>query len=137
MEKIASQSRNVGIKRVICYVVLILLAIISLFPIYTMLINCTRLHSQIQQGFSFLPGTAFGKNFTNLAITKETNIGFWQSLIQKYDIADKGNYAENYPVLRGMLNSLFIAVLTALFTTYFSAMTSYGIYMYNFKGKKF
>ena len=124
MEKIASQSRNVGIKRVICYIVLILLAIISLFPLYTMLINCTRLHSQIQQGFSFLPGTAFGKNFTNLAINKETTSGFWQSLIQKYEIADKGNYAENYPVLRGMLNSLFIAALTALFTTYFSAMTS-------------
>jgi len=137
MEKIASQSRNVGVKRVICYVVLVLLAIISLFPIYTMLINCTRLHSQIQQGFSFLPGSALGKNFTNLAINKETNVGFWQSLIQKYDIADKGNYAENYPVLRGMLNSLFIAILTALFTTYFSAMTSYGIYMYNFKFKKF
>lgn len=137
MEKIASQSRNVGIKRVICYIVLILLAIISLFPLYTMLINCTRLHSQIQQGFSFLSGTAFGKNFTNLAINKETTSGFWQSLIQKYEIADKGNYAENYPVLRGMLNSLFIAALTALFTTYFSAMTSYGIYMYNFKFKKF
>ena len=43
MEKIASQSRNVGIKRVICYIVLIFLAIISLFPIYTMLINCTRI----------------------------------------------------------------------------------------------
>lgn len=137
MESVASQSKNLGIKRVICYIVLVFLAIISLFPIYIMIINCTRSHSQIQVGFSFLPGSSFLKNFVNLAINKETTSGFWQNLITKYDIAGKGNYAQNYPVLRGMLNSLIIAFLTAGFTTYFSAMTSYGIYMYNFKLKKF
>lgn len=137
MEKTASQSKNLGIRRIICYIVLVILAIVSLFPIYTMLINCTRLHSEIQRSFSVLPGSAFLKNFTNLAINKETTSTFWQGLIQNYGIADKGNYAENYPVLHGMWNSLFIASLTACFTTYFSAMTSYGIYMYNFKLKKF
>lgn len=137
MESVASQSKNVGIRRVICYIVLVFLAIISLFPIYIMLINCTRSHGQILTTFSFLPSNSFFKNFVNLAINKESQSGFWQSLFVKYGIADKGNYAQNYPVLKGMLNSLIIAFLTAGFTTYFSAMTSYGIYMYNFKLKKF
>ena len=137
MEKVASQSKYVGIRRVLCYIVLVFLAIISLFPIYTMIVNCTRSHGQIQAGFSALPGTSFIKNFVNLAINKETQNGFWLSLIEKYNLSGKGNFALNYPVLRGMLNSLIIAFLTAGFTTYFSAMTSYGIYMYNFKLKKF
>jgi multiple sugar transport system permease protein len=35
-----------------------------------------------------------------------------------------------------MLNSLFIALSTAVLTTYFSALTAYGIHVYDFKGKK-
>lgn len=137
MESVASQSKYVNTRRILCYIVLVFFAIISLFPIYAMIINCTRSHGQITGGFSFIPGSSFLKNFVNLAINKETTSPFWQGLIQKYDIASKGNYAQNYPVLHGMLNSLVIAFLTAAFTTYFSAMTAYGIYMYNFKLKKF
>ena len=140
MEKIQSQSRTLGVKRVLCYVVLVLLAIISLFPFYIMIINCTRSHMQIQLGFSALPGTSLIRNFLNLAINKKTDSEFWQNVLVKYGVqlsSTTGNYAENYPILRGMVNSLFIAIMTAAFTTYFSAMTSYGIYMYNFKLKKF
>ena len=140
MEKIQSQSRNLGVKRVLCYIVLVLLAIISLFPFYIMIINCTRSHMQIQLGFSALPGASFIRNFVNLAIDKNTDSAYWQNVLQKYGVAlssKTGNYAENYPILKGMLNSVIIATLTACFTTYFSAMTSYGIYMYNFKGKGF
>ncbi len=140
MEKIQSQSKNLGVKRFFCYLVLIILAIISLFPFYIMIINCTRAHMDIQLGFSALPGRSLIKNFVNLAINKKTESAFWQNVLQKYGVAlssKTGNYAENYPILRGMLNSIIIAGLTAVFTTYFSAMTAYGIYMYNFKGKKF
>ncbi len=140
MEKIQSQSKNLGVKRFFCYLVLILLAIISLFPFYIMIINCTRSHEQIQLGFSAIPGTKFIKNFVNLAINKKTESNFWQDVLAKYGVqlsSKNGNYAENYPILKGMINSIIIATLTACFTTYFSAMTSYGIYMYNFKGKKF
>ena len=137
METVGSQKKYIGTRRILCYIVLVFFAIISLFPIYAMLINCTRSHGQITSGFSAIPGTSFLKNFVNLAINKETNSKFWMGLIQKYDIASKGNYAQNYPVLKGMLNSLIIAFLTAGLTIYFSAMTAYGIYMYNFKLKKF
>ena len=140
MEKLQSQSRNLNIRRFFCYVILVLLAIISLFPFYIMIVNCTRSHMQIQRGFSILPSKYFFKNFLNLSINKEIDSNFWQGLLAKYGVAlssKTGNYAENYPILRGMLNSLLIAVSQAAVTTYFSAMTSYGIYMYNFKLKKF
>ena len=140
MDKVQSQSHNLGVKRVLCYIVLVLLTIISLFPFYIMIVNCTRSHMQIQSGFSALPGASFIKNFVNLAINKKTESTFWQGVLEKYGVAlssKTGNYAENYPILRGMLNSLFIAISVAAITTYFSAMTSYGIYMYNFKGTKF
>lgn len=140
METIQSQSKTLGIKRFFCYLVLVLLAVISLFPFYIMLVNCTRSHMQIQMGFSVLPGSSLIRNFVNLSINKNTDSSFWQGVLAKYGVqlsSNNGNYAENYPILRGMVNSLFIAISVAALTTYFSAMTSYGIYMYNFKLKKF
>ncbi|MCR5218294.1 carbohydrate ABC transporter permease [Treponema sp.] len=101
------------IRRVLCYAVMIFLSIVSLFPFYILIINSTRTNSQIQLGFSFLPGTNFLNNFKNL-------------------MAD-----ENTPIIRAMFNSVYVSFMAAVLTTYFSAMTAYGIYMYNFKGKKF
>ena len=102
MEKIQSQSRTLGVKRVLCYVVLVLLAIISLFPFYIMIINCTRSHMQIQLGFSALPGTSLIRNFLNLSINKKTDSEFWQNVLVKYGVqlsSTTGNYAENYYIL--------------------------------------
>lgn len=118
MEKLQSQSQMLAARRYICYVVLGLLALLSVFPFYIMLINATRAHPQIQSGFSFFPSGSALRNFINLVGHGPKQQG------------------DNYPVLLGMRNSLVIATFTALFTTYFSAMTAYGIYMYNFKGKK-
>lgn len=140
MEQINSYNNNLGIRRTMCYIVLIILTIVSLFPFYVMLVNCTRMHMQIQAGFAFLPGKAFIRNFLNLSIDKTTEIQWLQDLLEKYGVqlsSKNGNYAENYPIIRGMVNSLFVSICVAAFTTYFSAMTSYGIYMYNFKMKRF
>lgn len=103
--------KNYTLKRLVCYGFLFLLAGLSLFPFYIMIINATRTHAQIQQGFSFFPGTFFFRNLMNL-------------------LAD-----ENTPILSGLFNSVFVSVMCAILTTYFSAMTAYGIYMYHFKGK--
>lgn len=118
MEKLQSQSQMLAARRYICYLVLGLLALLSVFPFYIMLINATRAHPQIQSGFSIFPSGNALRNFINLVGHGPKQQG------------------DNYPVLLGMRNSLVIATFTALFTTYFSAMTAYGIYMYNFKGKK-
>ena len=57
MEKLKSQAKMLSTRRFICYAVLVLLAILSLFPFYIMVVNATRSHPQIQSGFSAIPGT--------------------------------------------------------------------------------
>ncbi|MBE6354657.1 carbohydrate ABC transporter permease [Treponema sp.] len=101
------------IRRMLCYLVMIFLAVLSLFPFYILIINSTRTHSQIQMGFSFFPGLNFVTNLRNL-------------------LAD-----ENTPIVQAMFNSVFVSLMSAVLTTYFSSMTAYGIYMYHFKGKNF
>ncbi len=99
-------------RTVIAYIVMIFLAFLCLFFFYILLINSTRNNFQIQQGFSFLPGKSFVKNLKN--VLSDANI----------------------PVLTGIRNSLIVSTLSAAFATYFSAMTAYGIYAYEFKLKK-
>ena len=43
---------------------------------------------------------------------------------------------ENRPVLTGIRNSLIVSAFSAAFSVYFSALTAYGIYAYNFRFKK-
>lgn len=42
----------------------------------------------------------------------------------------------NVPVFKGIINSLIVSGGSAALSTYFSAMTAYGLYAYNFKLKK-
>lgn len=44
---------------------------------------------------------------------------------------------ERLPILTGLLNSLLVAGLSAVLSTYFSVMTAYAIHAYDFKLKKF
>ena len=108
-----SQSRSLNIRRTLCYIVLILLTFFSLFPFIILLINASRVHSQILKGFSIIPGTHFMQNWKNLYTD------------------------ENIPILRALFNSIYVSVLTAFLTSYFSAMTAYGIHLYHFKGRNF
>ena len=80
--------------------------------IVLLVVNSTRSHQQIQRGFSFIPGSYFFKNLKS--VLNDANI----------------------PVLSGIRNSLIVSSLSALFATYFSALTAYGLYAYNFKLKK-
>lgn len=97
--------------RIGCYIVLAFLAFLCLFFFYMLLINSSRNNFQIQQGFSFLPGSSFTVNLQNLL--KDANI----------------------PVVSGIYNSFIVSALTALLATYFSALTAYGIFAYDFKFK--
>lgn len=99
-------------RTILAYIVLILLSFLCLFFFYILIINSTRNHFQIQRGFSFLPGKSFMKNLQN--VLSDANI----------------------PVLSGIKNSLIVSTMTAILATYFSAMTAYGLYGYNFKLKK-
>lgn len=99
-------------RRIVSYVVLALLCFLCLFFFYILIINSTRTHFEIQRGFSFLPGRSFLSNLKNTLSNA------------------------NIPVLSGFANSLTVSSLSALLAIYFSALTAYGIYAYDFKLRK-
>ena len=99
-------------RTILAYIVLIILAFLCLFFFYILLINSSRAHSDIQKGFSFVPGTRFLQNLRN--VLSDANI----------------------PVLSGIRNSLIVSGASAILATYFSALTAYGLYAYQFKLRK-
>ena len=100
------------VARTVAYIILIFLAILCLFSFYMLIINATRSNAQLQGGFALLPRENFLTNLKNAWTDASINIP------------------------RGMLNSVFIAACSAVLTTYFSALTAYGIHVYDFKLKK-
>lgn len=97
---------------VIAQIVLVILSFMCMFFFYILIINSTRSHVELQKGFSFLPSTHFAKNLTNVL-----NDG-------------------TLPVVNGIINSLIVAACSAALSTYFSAMTAFGLYVYDFKLRK-
>lgn len=100
------------IARTVVYAVLIFLSILCLFCFYMLIINSTRSNGELQAGFSALPKGHFLDNFKNAWTDASINIP------------------------RGMLNSFVIAASCSVLTTYFSALTAYGIHIYEFRFKK-
>ena len=99
-------------RSVFAHVLLVILSFMCLFFFYILFINATRSHADLQKGFSALPGKYFLTNFMNVA-----NDG-------------------TFPMIRGILNSLIVSGCSAAICTYFSSLTAYGLYSYDFKLKK-
>ena len=98
--------------RVVVYAILIFLTILCLFSFYMLFVNSTRSNADLQGGFRLLPSDQFFVNMKNAWNDASINIP------------------------RGMLNSFIVAATSAVLTTYFSALTAYGIHAYEFKLKK-
>ena len=98
--------------RVLVYLFLGILTVLCLFSFYMLIINSTRTNADLQGGFRLLPQGNFLENLKNA----------WTDA--------------SIDIPRGMLNSFFVATCTALLTTYFSALTAYGLHAYDFKLKK-
>ena len=98
--------------RTVAYIILIFLALLCLFSFYMLIVNATRSNAQLQGGFALLPRENFLTNLKNAWTDASINIP------------------------RGMLNSFFVAACSAILTTYFSALTAYGIHVYDFKLKR-
>ena len=111
-EKKKQSGGGIHARRLVAYIVLILISFLCLFWFYVLFINATRSNSELSAGFTAIPSNHFIENWVNL---KNGTL----------------------PIIRGMFNSLIIAVLTATLATYFSTMTAYAIHAYDFKGKKF
>lgn len=108
-----SAQLKLTISRILVYAILIFLSFLCLFFFYLLVINATRSKGQLDSGFTIIPGGHFLENFYNAWHDGDINIP------------------------RGMLNSFIVAISSALLTTYFSALTAYGTYVYNFKLKKY
>ena len=106
------KSMGVKARRVLAYIVLIFLTVFCLFWFYILLINTTRSHSHLTKGFTLIPSGNFVINIKNVLTGSQ-------------------------PILRGMINSLVVAGLSAGLGVYFSTMTAYAIHAYEFKFKKF
>lgn len=97
---------------ILAYVVLIFLSFLCLFFFYILIVNATRSHADLQKGFSAIPGDYFLENLKAVA-----NDG-------------------TFPMFRGIFNSLIVSTCSAALCTYFSSLTAYGLYAYDFKVKK-
>ena len=99
------------VARTVAYFILIFLSVLCLFSFYMLIVNATRSNAQLQGGFALLPRENFLVNLKNAWTDASINIP------------------------RGMLNSFIIAACSSILTTYFSALTAYGIHVYDFKLK--
>ena len=96
------------IKRAILYILLIGLALMCLLPFWLMMVNSTRSGVEITHSFSFLPGQSLQDN--------------WKVLFDYVNL------------FLGLLNSVKGALPATLLTAYFSAITAFGMAMYEWKG---
>jgi len=100
-----------SIMRFFVYTLLFLLLIVTIIPIWILIVNATRSTTEIQQGISMLPSTHVLENY-RLLISKGLDLP------------------------RGFANSLFLALTSTVVTVYFSLLTAYGVVVYEFPGKK-
>ncbi|MBR2256855.1 MAG: carbohydrate ABC transporter permease [Blautia sp.] len=113
-DSVKDKSKGMGIhgRRAIAYIVLVLISFLCLFWFYVLFINATRSHAELTKGFTPVPSTFLQKNLN-------------------------GIMHGTLPVVRSMINSIIIAVSSAVLCTYFSTMTAYAIHAYDFRLKKF
>ena len=116
MKKNSTDSRKaramLTVSRVLVYALLIFLSVLCLFSFYMLIVNASRTNADLQGGFKALPQGHFLENLKNAWNDSSINIP------------------------RGMFNSFIIAAATAILSTYFSALTAYGLHAYNFKLKR-
>ncbi len=103
---------NLNISRGFIYALLFFVVVITILPIWLLLVNATRSTSEINQGISLLPSTHLLTNF-NILSSKGINMG------------------------RGFVNSLVLAVAITFLSIYFGFLAAYAIVVYDFKGKIF
>ncbi|MFA9402085.1 MAG: carbohydrate ABC transporter permease [Anaerolineales bacterium] len=102
---------NSNILRILVYMFLIAILIVTIVPIWILIVNATRSTSEIQQGLAILPSIHIIENY-NILLSKGLDL------------------------VQGFKNSLFISLSSTVLTVYFAFLAAYGIVVYNFKGKR-
>lgn len=103
-------------QRIFRTVICVIFCILALGPFLLLIMNATRSSEAIKSGISLIPSGHLIENWKNL-LAKQNGM---QITLQK-----------------AALNSLTITVPGTFLAVYFSSMTAYGIYVYDFKFKKF
>ena len=112
--------RSIRIQEIIRLIVCIIITIISLLPIYIIVINATRSSADITaHGVTLIPS---GKLFENFRI------------LTSPDTLD-GAIVRIFNLGKGYLNSFIIAASSTILSVFFSGMTAYGLVVYDFKLK--
>ena len=107
-----AKNRTSPIYLVVVYILCILLAILSIFPFWVMIVNATRSTTQIQQhAVSLIPSGYLLKN--------------WAILTGK-----------SFNPIRGFMNSIIISTCATACSVYFSTLTAYGIVVYDWKMRR-
>ena len=96
---------NTNILRGLIYIVLFVLLIVTILPIWLLLVNASRSTVQIQQGLSLMPSTHLLENYS---ILLGRGLNLW----------------------RGFNNSVIVAVASTVLSVYFAFLTAYGIVVY-------
>ncbi|SCY11095.1 multiple sugar transport system permease protein [Lachnospiraceae bacterium XPB1003] len=97
--------------KVVIYIVCILLAILSIFPFWIMIVNATRSTNEIQQhAVTLIPSSYLQNNFKVLT-------------------------GKSFNPLVGFMNSIIISVGSTTLSIYFSTLTAYALVVYDWKLK--
>jgi len=99
------------IKSLIYFIICVLIALVCLVPIYILLMNATHSDAElVRSPLHIIPGGSLPSNIKNIT----TQYSGWSTL-------------------RGFRNSLIIAACSTVLTVFFSAMTAYGLTVYDFR----
>jgi len=103
------KSKKFSPYKIFIYVVCIILAILSIFPFWIMIVNATRSTTQIQaHALSLLPSTYLFNNFSILT-------------------------GKSFNPMVGFMNSMIISTGATACAVYFSTLTAYALVVYKWK----
>ncbi|WP_298529937.1 carbohydrate ABC transporter permease [uncultured Ruminococcus sp.] len=105
---------KIRLKSGILFIWFLFLTLICVLPIYILIINATRLDTDIAGGLAILPDKYLGHNIKSM----------------------RDNFGNLFKPLIGYRNSAIITVSATFLTVFFSALTAYGIHVYDFKLKE-
>ena len=114
--KLRSKSGSIAAYSTLVYVVVIFFAILAILPFWYMFMNATWDSYSVQSSIKLYPNI---KNMGQLA----TN---WHNLTDR----------STFSFAIGFKNSFIISVSSTALTVYFSALTAYGLSVYQFKGRR-
>ena len=115
--KLRSKSASIAAYSALVYVVVVFFAILAVIPFWYMFVNATWDTFSIQTGIKLLP------NFGHIIDQVKAN---WAYLSNR----------STFSFALGFKNSLIITVSATVLTVYFSALTAYGLSVYDFRGRK-